>query len=456
MSSPGSDVPTPSTLLREVASREASAPAFVDGERTVTYGEWDSLADNAAGALRRRGAVKGDVAALLLPNGIEYAVWYLGAIRAGCITTGINMRYGSLERDHILSASGAKLIVSSGESLPSHPAFDDEVRTAGDALAIVFTSGTTGVPKGATYTAGALHASRTMEIAIDDFAGARTIGAIPMPHVQYMTKIGSLIERAACTVFLPGPWSAEITIDAIDRHRITHLNLVPTQLSLMLANRSIENARLSSLRSVTLGGAPVSPDLVRAGSERLGVPILVRYSCTEVSIATGTRPGDEPDGTVGSPFPGVDVRILTNGEIALRSPAMMRGYWNGVPGIDEEGFFSPGDLGELSPDGRLRVNGRAKEMYIRGGYNVYPAEVESALQEHPDVTLVAVAGEPDEVLGERGVAWIVARDPAQPPSLDSVRAFLKGKIAGYKLPDRLEVRSALPMTPMMKVDKSQL
>ena len=183
-------------------------------------------------------------------------------------------------------------------------------------------------------------------------------------------------------------------------------------------------------------------------------------------MATGTRAGD-PDvvvaQTVGRPLPGVDLQVIEQnedgvGEIIVRSPTMMRGYWRNEEAtraaIDAQGFFHTSDLGLLDADGNLHLAGRTKEMYIRGGYNVYPVEVEDVLREHPNVALVAVIGVPDDVLGERGRAIVVADGDA--PTLDDLRQWVCARIADYKAPDELEIRKDLPMTAMFKVDKRAL
>ncbi|MCA1834294.1 MAG: fatty acid--CoA ligase family protein [Actinobacteria bacterium] len=251
----------------------------------------------------------------------------------------------------------------------------------------------------------------------------------------------------------------------MQRERLTDSGGIPTQLSLMLMEPSFGSHDLSSLRLLTLGGAPATPDLVRQIRESFRVPVAVRFSSTEIGLATGTVPGDSDEvvaTTVGRPLPEVDVRIAAasgeTGEILVRSPAMMTGYWRDAvataASIDADGFFHTGDVGWLGSDGNLRITGRAKDMYIRGGYNVYPAEVEAVLREHPSVALVAVVGVSDAVMGERGKAFIVPRSDA--PSIDELREFLAERIADYKIPDEFEFRSELPLTAMFKIDKEAL
>jgi acyl-CoA synthetase (AMP-forming)/AMP-acid ligase II len=207
--------------------------------------------------------------------------------------------------------------------------------------------------------------------------------------------------------------------------------------------------------------------------ETLGVIVAVRYSSTEVGIATGSLPDDPIDvlsTTVGKPTPGVELRIVDPeqrplaagdvGEVVVRSPATMRGYWRNPEAtaktIDAEGWVHTGDLGWLDAAGYLHLRGRQSEMFIRGGYNVYPSEVEDVLARHPKITRAAVVGLPDERLGEVGWAFVEARDPQDPPTLAELRAFVGQELATFKRPDGLTVLPALPLTPMFKVDKRAL
>jgi acyl-CoA synthetase (AMP-forming)/AMP-acid ligase II len=230
---------------------------------------------------------------------------------------------------------------------------------------------------------------------------------------------------------------------------------------------------LRSLRSVLLGGAPSSPALIRRVRDTLGVEVSVRYSSTEVGIATASLPDDPVDvlaTTVGKPTPGVELRIVDDasrpvaagvaGEVVVRSPATMRGYWRDPDAtravVDDDGWIHTGDVGFLDDAGYLRLVGRRSEMFIRGGYNVHPSEVEDVLARHPKVAQVAVVGVPDRVLGEAGWAFVVPRDPAAPPTLAELRAFVGSELASFKRPDGLTVLAALPTTPMFKVDKTAL
>jgi len=457
-------------LLRHTAARAPEAVAFVDGARRLTYAEWDRLSDRAAFTLANEGVRAGDVVALLLNPGITYPIAYVGAAKIGAITAGINPRLAQPEIDHVLDDSGARVLVTDRPLSPepglltperllapggAPPAFDARGE---DPVAIVYTSGTTGMPRGATFTNAALDFVRALDGSGEP---ARGLQGIPMAHMGFMTKLAAFIECASTSVLIQR-WSARAALELIASEKLTALGGVPTQLALMLRDSAFARTDLSSLRGITIGGAPASPDLVRAIREGFGVPVGVRYSCTELAAGTGTRPEDPDDvvaETVGRPHDGVSLRIDEprddgTGEILVRSPAMMRGYWRASSsGLDPDGYFHTGDLGRIDARGNLRLAGRAKEMYIRGGYNVYPLEVENALLLHPAVANAAVIGVPDDVLGERGLAFVVRAADVDEHAL---KMFVAERLADYKVPDVMTFRDSLPMTSMFKVDKRAL
>jgi acyl-CoA synthetase (AMP-forming)/AMP-acid ligase II len=247
---------------------------------------------------------------------------------------------------------------------------------------------------------------------------------------------------------------------------------VPTQWRLLLDHPEFEATDVSSLRIAGTGAAVVPPELVREMESRLGCPVVIGYSSTEAAIATGTVPGDSPEvisRTVGRARVNVELELVDDngvpvapgavGRVRVRSAAVMRGYWEDPERteevLDDDGWLTLGDLGSLDENGYLTLAGRKSEMYIRGGYNVYPAEVERVLSGHPDVVHVAIVGVPDPVLGEIGVAFVVAA-AGTAPELDALRAFCCESLADYKAPDRLHLLDALPVSNMGKVDKRSL
>ncbi|MBU6283978.1 AMP-binding protein, partial [bacterium] len=342
-----------------------------------------------------------------------------------------------------------------------------------DVAAIVWTSGTTGRPKGATFTFAALDAIRGLRGEMLQEHGERSLATgTPFSHVGFMSKIAANVAGAQTTILLDS-FKARTVLETIEAERASYVGGVPAQYALLLMDPEIGRFDLSSLRVGAIGGAPFTPELVRSVRDRLGIALVTRYSCTETAVGTGSRPDDDEERlatTVGRPSGIVELRIVDDarrplpagevGEVAIRSPAVMRGYWNDpeatAAAFDADGFYHTGDLGVLDADGYLRLVGRKKEMYIRGGYNVYPVEVEAALGDHPAIAQVAVIGVPDPVLGERGVAFVVPRAGATAPDLDELRRFLADRVADYKAPDRVVVREDLPLTPGMKVDKQAL
>jgi acyl-CoA synthetase (AMP-forming)/AMP-acid ligase II len=296
-----------------------------------------------------------------------------------------------------------------------------------------------------------------------------------------MTRPWDEIAHGVTTVIAPQPWTAATAIALLVDERVTVGQGVPTQWALMLAHPDFEKADVSHLRIAGTGASRVPPELVRAMRERLGCPVVVRYTSTETSLGTGTRPGDPDDvvaTTVGRPVPGVELELVDEegrtvdagdvGRVRLRSGAVMRGYVGDLgagemidatatAGVrDPAGWITTGDLGWVGDDGNLRLVGRVVEMYIRGGYNVYPAEVEAVLGGHPGVGEVAVVGVADPVLGEIGAAVIVPMPGVAPPELAELRALCASRLADYKAPDRLVIVDQLPLTAMAKVDKRAL
>jgi acyl-CoA synthetase (AMP-forming)/AMP-acid ligase II len=254
---------------------------------------------------------------------------------------------------------------------------------------------------------------------------------------------------------------------------MTTVGGVPTQLALMLQQPDFDDFDLESVTTIITGGGPLTPGLAQEARARFGARLATRYSCTEAGIGLGTA-FDDPDEdavlSVGRPLPGVELGVLDDddrpvprgavGAVCLRSPAVMSRYWHDDDAtraaFTADGYVRTGDLGWVDDAGRLRLVGRGKEMYVRGGYNVYPVEVEAVLSTHPDVAAVAIVPRADRVMGEVGVAVVVPRDATTPPTLESLRALGRDRLAGYKLPEDLRLVESLPLTAMEKIDRKAL
>lgn len=450
----------------EARRRFGSHPAFVavDG-RPLSYADLDRRSDEVAVGLARAGVGEGDVVALVLPAAVEYPIAYLAAAKVGAVTAGVNTRLARPERTAVLEVADAKLVLDDLAAIAElavpdaapRPLVDDPARP----VAIVFTSGTTGAPKGAVFANSQLAAICQADTGDAWGGGGRTIAATSFAHLGFMTKLAGNLHRGG-TSYLTERWRAADALRMVEDNRITTIGGIPTQLALMLQEPSLTRTDTSSVASVVIGGGPATPALVRAARSVFGVPVIVRYSCTEAGIGTGTRP-DDPDEdaeeTVGRPQPGVEL-IIDGGEVCFRSAAVMSHYHGNAEAttaaFTEAGALRTGDLGSVDEHGRLRLAGRRTEMYVRGGYNVHPAEVEAVLAEHHEIVAVAVVSRPDDVMGEVGVAVVVVRAGSSAPSLDDLRAFAAARLARYKLPEAMVTVDALPLTAMEKVDRRAL
>jgi acyl-CoA synthetase (AMP-forming)/AMP-acid ligase II len=475
--------------MRATAEAHPEREAFVDGRLRLTFGAWDRAADGLAATLAESGVGRGDVVCLMLPSSSDYAVCYQAVMRLGAITSGINPRLGPSEVASIIARTGPKLTVLPSDReapfgagrLLARDELDEACRAdpirprppidGSEAVAIVWTSGTTGEPKGAVFGHSNLEACA---VGAGDLShpGDRRLSPLPFAHVGFMTKAWDELVNIITTIIVPSPWKAGDALRLIEEEAVTVAQGVPTQWSLMLAHPRFDATDVSSLRVAGTGASTVPPELVREMRRRLGCPVVVAYTSTEAAITTRSRVGDADEvvsETVGRASEGVEVDVVDAdgrpvaeadvGRVRCRSAAVMRGYW-GDPArtaevLDTDNWLITGDLGRFDDAGNLVLVGRKSEMYIRGGYNVYPAEVEGVLGEHPRVDKVAVVGLPDPVLGQIGAAYVVAA-PGAAPTRDDLRDWCRGRLADYKAPDRLELLTELPLTSMLKVDKQAL
>lgn len=517
-------------LLRAAATQAPDHEAFIEsgtGER-LSYGEWNRQADYVARQLARLGVRKGDVVCFLLPSSIDYAVLYQAVMRLGAITSGINPRLGVRERSHILRKSSPVAVVfdpsvvdplemeefcaliidrpriaawrgvsvadfaepgpfptdGSDPDGSEFPELDES-----DIVAIVWTSGTTGMPKGAVFDQGCLKA---MAAAAGELTAPfdRKLSPLPFAHVGYMTRPWDEIQNLVTTVISAVPWRPDETLALLERERVTLCQGVPTQYDMLFRQPSFDTFDFSSLRLVGMGAARIPPEMVREAWQRFGTPVIVRFASTESSVCSGTSLQDDVEtiaNTVGRPGSGIEISLRNDhgaevpvgevGTVWIKSRARMREYWQepelSAETLTEDGWLLTGDLGTFDDRGVLRLVGRRTEMFIRGGYNVYPAELENVLGEHPRVARVAVVGVATPVMGEMGVAFVVPSDRRElaeqaslghrhavripgDPLFDELRAYCRSQLADYKAPDRLVLVEDLPVTSMMKVDKLAL
>ncbi len=466
---------------------------------TLSYAELDRAADEVAVGLAGEGLAEGDVLSLVLPAGVEHVVAYLAAAKLGAVTAAVNPRLSGPERDRVLATAGPALVLATAAlapaTLPAGGALHEVVEAGGpDAvlaglrrsgasppalaadpdrpIAIVFTSGTTGTPKGAVFGGRQLAFITQTDVGPEWGGGGPAIAGSALAHLGPTTKLAGTLRRGS-TQYLTRRFEAAEHLARIARLGIASVGGVPTQLALMLAVPGFEDYDLSAIRAIVIGGGPATPALVREARARFAAPLAVRYSCTEAGIGTGTAftdPEEDAETTVGRPQPGVTLSVVDGdgrplpagerGEVCLSSPAQMAGYWRAADGgasaLTPDGAVRTGDLGWVDEAGRLHLAGRLVERYVRGGYNVYPVEVEAVLADHPRVAALAVVPRPDDVMGEAGVAVVVPADPSSPPDLADLRRFAEGRLAHYKLPDEVRTLDALPLTAGEKVDRRAL
>jgi acyl-CoA synthetase (AMP-forming)/AMP-acid ligase II len=469
-----------SPTIAEAARRFGDRTAYIAPTGwELSYADIDRISDEVAVGLARRGVNEGDVVALVLPPGLEYLLCYAAAAKLGAVTAGVNNRLSERERTDVLGVAEPRIVIDADE----FPAVDTadkalhDLRVRGEAppalepdadrpIAIIFTSGTTGLPKGALYCERQLAFITKTDVGDTWDGGGRSFSGTSFAHLGFMTKFPGALRRGGLS-FIMERWHARPALELLAREKMTSVAGVPTQLALMLRDPEFDAFDLSSVQHIIAGGGPITPGLAEEARARFGAKLATRYSCTEAGIGLGTAfddPEEDAIVSVGRPHASVELAIRDAdngiGEVCLRSPAIMAGYWHDDAqtraAFTDDGFVRTGDLGWIDDRGRLRLVGRSKEMYVRGGYNVYPVEVEGVLSTHPDVAAITIVPRADNVMGEVGVAAVVARDPQHPPSLQTLREFGASELAAYKLPEAIMVVDALPLTAGEKVDRRAL
>jgi acyl-CoA synthetase (AMP-forming)/AMP-acid ligase II len=391
--------------LRAAGRQFSDREAYVDGDQRLTFGEWLDAAEKVARLMSEVGVGKGDVVALMLPPSIDYAVAFAAGALLGAVVTGLNVRLGHREVEAILRQCRPALIwrdetlglpaVPSGFATMDRttlaawavsdrggpvPSPADIELTPTDPAVIIWTSGTTGLPKGAWFDHRALSAAVSTAGVMSE-AFDRRLVSTPFAHAGYMAKLWEQAAWATTLVISPTPWRASDMLRLMAQERITVAGGVPTQWAKLLEEPGIDSCDLSALRLCVAATAPAPPELVESVTRTLRCPLVVRYAMTESPSITGTEPGDPPETlyrTVGRPQAGVDVRIADEsghpvhpgqvGQVQIRSSCAMTGYWNepqlSAQAWTDDGWMRSGDLGRIDEDGNLVLAGRATDMYI--------------------------------------------------------------------------------------------
>ncbi len=512
--------PTVPAMVRDAARRFGDSEAVVDSERRVGFVELEAMVRRAARALCASGVERGDRVAVWAPNSLEWIVAALGVTSAGGVLVPVNTRFRGAEAAYVLERGGARalftvrgfldtdypaLLADAGATLPalehtvllsgagdastvvwsdflaraddvSDVELDARIGSIGadDASDIVFTSGTTGSPKGVVMAHG-----QTLRAYLDwcDWADLRTgdryLIANPFFHI-FGYKAGCLACLMRGATNLPvAVFDAARVLELVEREHISVLPGPPTIYQSLLDHADRGRHDLSTLRLAVTGAADIPVELIRRVSEELPFErILTGYGLTEAGTVTGSLPDDDFEhvaSTVGVPWPGFEVRTVTqlgrdvppgeSGEVVVRGDTVMRSYLDDpeatAAAIDADGWLHTGDLGVFDPDGYLRIVGRIKDMFIVGGFNAYPAEIENLLLRHPRIAQAAVIGVPDERLGEVGAAFVVLHPGPAVESTEIVE-WARREMANFKVPRSVVFLESLPVNATGKVVKDDL
>ena len=481
--------------LTATASSLPDAPALRLGDVTVDYAELESQASRVAAVLAGRGVGVGDRVAMMLPNVLAFPALFYGILRTGAIAVPLNPLLKPGEVEYALRDSGARLIcawAAMGQDARVGAAAvgadlvlvgDDGItpiiegvdpfgapvaRHTDDTAVILYTSGTTGRPKGAELTHGGLdrNQSLTVHTLINLGPNDVVMGCLPLFHIFGLTVgLNAAVGAGACLTLLPR-FEPRAAIDLLAGHKVTVFEGVPTMYSALLSAAGVDRMALPDLRVCVSGGSALPVQVLEEFEERFSCVILEGYGLSETSpVASFNHPDRiRQPGSIGTPVQGVEMRLVDDdrrpvaegepGEIQIRGHNVMKGYW-GRPeattaAIDADGWFSTGDIATRDEEGYYRIVDRKKDLIIRGGYNVYPREVEEVLHQHPAVAEAAVVGVPHESLGEE-VAAAVSLKPGRSATPEELTGFVRDRIAAYKYPRQVWVVEALPKNATGKI-----
>ena len=466
-------------MVLSAADRFGHAEAVVDGPLRLTFVQVVDRIRCAAGAFAELGVVKGDRIAIWAPNSAEWIIAAFGLLAAGGVLVPINTRFKADEAGDIIGRSGARAVLVQEGFLdqdytapPGMPVIDlkSDFLSSGspferpvgghDISDIIFTSGTTGRPKGAMMNHRQTLRMYEEWVRLADLrTGDRYLQINPYFHT-FGLKAGLVTSFLRGATMLPvAVFEIDEVVDLIARERITMLPGPPTLYHSLLAVG--DKSTLATLRAGVTGAADIPVELIRRIHDELPFQTLMTgYGLTEAGNVTLSRPGDSFEDvatTAGLPCEGVEVRVAGDGEVLVRGYGVMQGYLDDpaatAEAIDADGWLYTGDLGEFNDAGRLRVIGRKKDMYIVGGFNAYPAEIEGFLMNHPAVAQAAVIGVPDERLGQVGKAFVVRQGAV---SADDLISWCRERMASFKVPRTVQFVETLPLNATGKVIKDLL
>ncbi|MCT7368231.1 long-chain-fatty-acid--CoA ligase [Mycolicibacterium llatzerense] len=467
-------------------------------DQTYTYAEFDNAAARVATLLQQAGIAPGDRVGVMLPNGPAFAAAFYGILYAGAVAVPMNPLLKAPEIEFYLSNTTAKALFAppafAGEAqagaeaagagcwvvddaglaalIADLPAQATPVeRTDDDTAVVLHTSGTTGKPKGAELTHGGL--GRNADVCVRTLLGIGpddvVMGCLPLFHVFGLTCGLNSAVLAGATLSLLPRFDAVKALQLVERDGVTIFEGVPTMYSALLA--AAGSALTDTLRIAVSGGAAIPVQVLQDFEKTFDCPVLEGYGLSETSPVAAFNHPDRPrkPGSIGTPVEGVEMRVVDNdgaevaqgepGEIQIRGHNVMKGYWNlpdaTAEAINADGWFATGDIARTDEDGYYYIVDRKKALIIRGGFNVYPREIEEVLYTHPAVAEAAVVGIPHDSLGEE-VGAAVSLKPGLEVAADELREFVKNQVAAYKYPRRIWFLDDLPKGPTGKLLRREI
>jgi long-chain acyl-CoA synthetase len=487
------------TILVESARRDPEGIALKLDDFEMSYRDLDEASAMVAALLRERGVQAGDRVGIMLPNVPYFAICYFGVLRAGGTIVPMNVLLKEREVGFYLGDPGAKLLFAwhefakyaekgaadvGAESILVGPGEFEQMiagrgsdtamaeRADDDTAVILYTSGTTGTPKGAELTHDNLLTNCRVAVRLFGVGNeAVVLGALPLFHSFGQTCGLNATICAGGTLTLIPRFDPGKALEIIERDRVTVFEGVPTMYAAMLHDTEHGSYDVSSLRLCVSGGAAMPAEVMKGFETAFDCKVLEGYGLSETSpIASFNHPDRErKPGSIGTPVEGVEMKVVDDdgsevrqgepGELVIRGHNVMKGYWNRPEATDEaidaDGWFSTGDVAKVDPDGYFFIVDRKKELIIRGGYNVYPREVEEVIYEHPAVREAAVIGVPHDQLGEEVAAVIALKEDAT-TTPEELRAYIKGQVAAYKYPRHVWLVDELPKGPTGKILKREI
>jgi len=498
-------------ILDETARRKPDKTALILDDFKLTYAQLNGAANQVANALRAAGLGPGERVGLMLPNIPQFPIIFFGILKAGCIAVPMNVLLKAPEVTYYLGDSEASAFfyfdmfaaeaIKGAKEVPSvkhiihvaampggdapegataefgafigsqPPAFETVATMPDDTCLLIYTSGTTGKPKGAELSNFNIFECCHIGSHIFEFTDHDVVlGTLPMFHSFGLVNVLNTAVHNAGTITLLPRFDADKALDIMQRDRVTIFLGVPTMYFAMLNHPERSTYDISALRLCVSGGASIPEEVIKAWEQATGTKILEGYGLSETSptatfnqLDVGTKVG-----SIGTPIWGVKVKCVDEqgqevpvgepGEVVIKGHDVMKGYWRkpeATAEVIKDGWFYTGDIGKKDEDGFLYIVDRKKEMIIRGGFNVYPREIEEVIYQHPAVAEAAVIGLPDEKFGEE-VHAVVAPKPGMEINPDELQSFVKERVAAYKYPRTIRVQKELPKGPTGKIMKREI